>query len=213
MELDQLIRSIGAAAAMAESQNGCLFPCLTKSEWASWVQAIGSIVALGVAIAVPYYLDKKNANRKTDGEKFRARLFLTKTFANIEVSKKHLESSLKEFNVGSKEIGKDYNTDGSGAPNQIRATRFSAANKIFNKIKLPSEDDLLHVSYISVPVAEYARFLILRFERFRAFADFEKPDKNTADKMIKEYNGLIADVIMLEEKFKKDLGIDRAPSR
>ncbi|MBB5860225.1 hypothetical protein [Xanthomonas arboricola] len=33
-------------------------PCLTSSEWASWVQALGSILALAIAIAVPVAIDK-----------------------------------------------------------------------------------------------------------------------------------------------------------
>jgi hypothetical protein len=44
-----------------------LWPCLTQSEWAAWTQATGSIVAIGVAIAVPaaqHWLDR--LDRKHD---------------------------------------------------------------------------------------------------------------------------------------------------
>lgn len=52
MDVDQLISGIGSAVASAQSQNICVYWCMTKSEWASWVQAVGSIVGLAVAIGI-----------------------------------------------------------------------------------------------------------------------------------------------------------------
>ncbi len=55
MDVDQLISGIGSAVASAQSQNICVFWCMTKSEWASWVQAGGSVVA----IFSGFYLTRK----------------------------------------------------------------------------------------------------------------------------------------------------------
>lgn len=52
MDADQVISGIGAAVASAQSPNYCVYWCMTKSEWASWVQAVGSIFALIVAIGL-----------------------------------------------------------------------------------------------------------------------------------------------------------------
>jgi len=52
MDVDQVISGIGSAVASAQSQNICVYWCMTKSEWASWVQAVGSIVGLAVAIGI-----------------------------------------------------------------------------------------------------------------------------------------------------------------
>lgn len=52
MNVDQVIAGIGSAVASAQSQNICVYWCMTKSEWASWVQAAGSILALVVAIGL-----------------------------------------------------------------------------------------------------------------------------------------------------------------
>lgn len=41
--------------------------CMTKSEWSGWMQVIGALSALGIAIALPYWqkrlADKENFNR------------------------------------------------------------------------------------------------------------------------------------------------------
>lgn len=64
MDADQLISGIGSAVASAQSQNHCFVWCMTKSEWSSWVQAIGSVIALFVAIWIartPIRTEKKGA--------------------------------------------------------------------------------------------------------------------------------------------------------
>ncbi|EZP56360.1 hypothetical protein [Delftia sp. RIT313] len=64
MDTAQLISGIGSAVASAQSQNHCFVWCMTKSEWSSWVQAIGSVIALIVAIWIsraPIRIERKGA--------------------------------------------------------------------------------------------------------------------------------------------------------
>ncbi|KFJ08451.1 hypothetical protein DR66_5988 [Delftia acidovorans] len=62
MDVDQLIAGIGSAVVLAESQNNCSFPCMTKSEWASWAQAITAI--LGILVAVITFVVSSYHRRK-----------------------------------------------------------------------------------------------------------------------------------------------------
>jgi hypothetical protein len=41
--------------------------CLTKAEWSGWMQAIGSTLALAIALAVPYWQDHV---QRQDGSRF-----------------------------------------------------------------------------------------------------------------------------------------------
>lgn len=64
MDADQLISGIGSAVASAQSQNYCFVWCMTKAEWSGWVQAIGSVIALFVAIWIsrtPIKIERKGA--------------------------------------------------------------------------------------------------------------------------------------------------------
>ena len=62
MNADQVIEGIGKVVAAAKpAQEYCLlwsdywwWMCMTKAEWSGWAQAIGSIVALLMAAALPY---------------------------------------------------------------------------------------------------------------------------------------------------------------
>lgn len=50
---------------------------MTNSEWAAWVQAVGSVVAIGIAIAVPYYQTKiAREDQQEEREKKASALFL-----------------------------------------------------------------------------------------------------------------------------------------
>lgn len=62
MNADQVIEGIGNAVAGAKpSQEYCLlwvdyWPlCMTKSEWAGWVQAVGSVLAIVVGVVLVWY--------------------------------------------------------------------------------------------------------------------------------------------------------------
>lgn len=68
MDTDKLMKALGDAAAAARpSQEYCLFwydswaTCMTKAEWSGWMQAIGALVALLVAIGIPL-LQKMHAD-------------------------------------------------------------------------------------------------------------------------------------------------------
>jgi hypothetical protein len=74
MDKDQLIKALADAATAAKpAQEYCLFwidwwpMCLTKSEWAGWMQGVGSLLAVVGAGAFPYWLkwraDKESFNR------------------------------------------------------------------------------------------------------------------------------------------------------
>lgn len=61
MNTSQLIQALGdAASATKPPQEYCLLwidwwpMCMTKTEWSGWMQAIGSILALGIAIWIPW---------------------------------------------------------------------------------------------------------------------------------------------------------------
>ncbi|MDX4955318.1 hypothetical protein [Delftia acidovorans] len=52
MDVDQLVSGIDSVVASSQSQNYCVIWCMTKSEWASWVQAGGSIIAIVVTFVI-----------------------------------------------------------------------------------------------------------------------------------------------------------------
>ncbi len=73
MNTSQLAEAIGVAAAAAKPpQEYCLLwinwwpTCMTKSEWSGWLQFVGSILALFIAISIPYY--QNIVNRKKNIE-------------------------------------------------------------------------------------------------------------------------------------------------
>jgi len=84
MEVDQLIKGIGAAVALAESQNGCIFPCLTKSEWASWVQAFGSIAAIFGAAWASMRPIKYEHKRKEKAQRAEAAIIGVSLLSNLK---------------------------------------------------------------------------------------------------------------------------------
>lgn len=66
MDANQLIKGIGDAAAAAKSpQEYCFLwidwwpTCMTKAEWSGWMQAIGSAIALMVAIGIGLHQAKE----------------------------------------------------------------------------------------------------------------------------------------------------------
>lgn len=71
METSQLIKALADAANAAKPpQEYCLFwldwwpLCMTKAEWSGWMQVIGAVSALGIAIALPYW-QKRVADRES----------------------------------------------------------------------------------------------------------------------------------------------------
>lgn len=61
MDANQLIKALGDAATAAKPpQEYCFLwidwwaTCMTKAEWSGWMQAIGSAIALLIAVAIPY---------------------------------------------------------------------------------------------------------------------------------------------------------------
>ncbi len=74
MDTNQLAGALSqVAGAIKPASEICLLwidfwaTCMTKSEWAAWMQAIGSLIAIGVAVAIPYWqkwhADRENFNR------------------------------------------------------------------------------------------------------------------------------------------------------
>lgn len=70
MDANQLIKALGDAAAAAKPpQEYCLLwfwtdwwpMCMTKAEWSGWMQAFGSVAALGIAVWLPYHQKKRAA--------------------------------------------------------------------------------------------------------------------------------------------------------
>lgn len=49
---------------------------MTKGEWSGWMQAVGSLVALGIAIAVPYVLYQQGIRDRLSDERAAAELVL-----------------------------------------------------------------------------------------------------------------------------------------
>ena len=71
METSQLIKALADAANAAKPpQEYCLlwidwWPlCMTKAEWSGWMQVIGALSALGIAITLPYW-QKRVADRES----------------------------------------------------------------------------------------------------------------------------------------------------
>ena len=71
MNADQLIENLGKAAAAAQPTDEYCFmwidwwvTCLTKAEWSGWMQFFGSILALIVAIFVPWWQSKTAAKKQ-----------------------------------------------------------------------------------------------------------------------------------------------------
>ncbi|CAN7316504.1 hypothetical protein [Acidovorax delafieldii] len=71
MDANQLIKALADAANAAKPpQEYCLFwidwwpLCMTKAEWSGWMQVIGAVSALGIAIALPYW-QKRVADRES----------------------------------------------------------------------------------------------------------------------------------------------------
>ncbi|WP_057921134.1 hypothetical protein [Lysobacter capsici] len=48
-------------------------PCLSQTLWAAWVQAVGSVLAIAVAIAVPFWQHRKDRGDRAADKKLRAR--------------------------------------------------------------------------------------------------------------------------------------------
>jgi hypothetical protein len=70
------------------SANQCLvwlgWPCLSASEWAAWVQAIGSIAAIGIAIWIPIRIHRADQNRVDAEKRLRARSFALALLPAVE---------------------------------------------------------------------------------------------------------------------------------
>ncbi|MFP5444340.1 MAG: hypothetical protein ACLGIY_12240 [Betaproteobacteria bacterium] len=70
METNQLVEALARALDSAKpAQEYCFLwidwwaTCMTKTEWAGWMQAIGAVTALGIAIGLPYF-QKKRADKE-----------------------------------------------------------------------------------------------------------------------------------------------------
>lgn len=99
MHMDQwFLRTMAAIEKIAQSQEVCrLGYCLTKSEWASWVQAVGSILAILVAIGVALYQIKKQHRMTQQLSVDRVRTFV----ANISGTAEQIlnDDNVTEFDL------------------------------------------------------------------------------------------------------------------
>ena len=72
MEPNQLIKALGDAAAVSNAaQDYCIFwsdywwwMCMTKAEWSGWMQAMGAVLALAIAIGVPWWDQRRQRNER-----------------------------------------------------------------------------------------------------------------------------------------------------
>lgn len=54
---------------------GLGWPCLPSNEWAAWVQALGSVAALAIAVAIPISIHRADRKRIDDEKRVRARSY------------------------------------------------------------------------------------------------------------------------------------------
>lgn len=47
--------------------------CMPRSDWAAWVQAVGSLIGLGIGIGVPYFLAKSQQHIHREEHRLKAR--------------------------------------------------------------------------------------------------------------------------------------------
>jgi hypothetical protein len=63
---------------------GVGWPCLTSGEWAAWVQALGSLVGIGIAVMIPVLLHRATNRRIEEDKKNRARSFALALLPDVE---------------------------------------------------------------------------------------------------------------------------------
>jgi hypothetical protein len=63
---------------------GINWPCLPSGEWAAWVQAVGSVLALGIAVAIPVLIHRADKRRIEQERRIRARSYALALLPGIE---------------------------------------------------------------------------------------------------------------------------------
>lgn len=70
---------------------GLEWPCLPSSEWAAWVQAIGSIAALAIAIAIPTLIHRADRRRIDEEKRLRAKSYALALLPALEAYVSNLQ--------------------------------------------------------------------------------------------------------------------------
>lgn len=112
---------------------------LNKSEWAVWVQAIGSILAIGIAVWVPYY-QRKQAN---DLDVLRSREEARRICLAIRDELQFLQRMFTEGpNVQALlQLGPNEIFDGI-LPDIVPTERFQIYNSVIGRLTLIADDQL-----------------------------------------------------------------------
>lgn len=90
MDANQLITAVGEAVAAAKpAQEICLrwvpndwWSCMTKGEWSGWMQAVGSLIGLMIAIGVPLYIQRRDRGAQKEIARMEAGIFASEFLVN-----------------------------------------------------------------------------------------------------------------------------------
>lgn len=144
MDPNQLIKALGDAAVNAKpAQEYCLFwwdwwpMCMTKGEWSGWMQAIGSIVTVGLAVYVPYAERRRERRQDIEKSLASAKLWFGR-------NKQTLDSLVTIVNILNDEVSKD-----KSAEEVTRSVELFRDN--FSQIVVPEKNELLNFESLSFP--------------------------------------------------------------
>lgn len=168
---------------------------MSSSEWAAWVQAIGTILALGIAIAIPYFEHVKRLHEKLDRESLRLKV-LSSLFL-------HIEGLFKEV----KEISQRSAFDEMSAPPEDIDKLEQIAGNLLERLKaisldqVPDETQVFFLLEIEVGLQKVTHYFneSMSLGRWRKSEEIQRQCKA----LIKEINDKIIASKALKEAFLK----------
>jgi len=184
-------RSIKAIEAMAPVAVDWLPWGMSKSEWAAWIQAVGSLLGIGIAIAVPAWLRIEERGVK-----------IAETLDRAELAAHQVLSSIRMITPGMRSLYKRSLEDKSGDfSGQIKDLfKESMSNSV-----RPTEDQLLRL----LPVAGGPAYKVAEafgwMERLYFIFSFDEVDADTVNSLVKQSLPKLKSYEILLEKASMDM--------
>lgn len=104
-----------------------------KNNLSGWVQAIGSILAVLIAIAVPYGLENKKLQKEKNNKKLEATFFLLNYIETVESNRRNISHAVKtimEFEIPPKTLFRKFDAVSYSLAEQRQESSVEALNKV-----------------------------------------------------------------------------------
>lgn len=157
MNADQVVEGIGkAVAATKPAQEYCFLwidwwpMCMTKAEWSGWVQAVGSIAAIGASVSITRWLNGKEKRESTERAELTAQVNLIPYASRLATIAKRFEALHGAIASSNYVPNSLWVTTLTGDPNRPVLPWVQVIREEVEKCAMPSPQDITSVAAVDL---------------------------------------------------------------